>query len=109
MFLARPPIALACIRADHQRPIVMLVNVEMRNDEMVRSVSAVQVSGSGMHTESPGWVDDEIDGHLYLAKSVVSAIESTSMMAKFFECRNEAEDGHIQPLHINQAGKRTKI
>ena len=48
MFLERPPIALACIRADHHRPIVMLVNVEIRKDDIVRRVSALQVSGSGM-------------------------------------------------------------
>lgn len=103
MFFTRPPIELACMRADHHRPIVMFVNVEMRKEDIVRSVRALQVSGSGIQCELAFPLEGETGGHFKLAIRVVKPIEIISIMARFFECKKEADEGQIHPRHINQA------
>ena len=52
MFLDFPAMELTCIRVDHQRLMVRLVNVATRKEQTVRRVSAAQDSGRGTQAEA---------------------------------------------------------
>jgi hypothetical protein len=79
------------------------MKVEMRKEDIVRRVRALQVSGNGIQFELVFPLEVEIGEHLNFARRVVKPIEQISITARFFECRKEADEGQIHPRHISQA------